>query len=158
MATIKLMHAKLHRVRVTEANRHYVGSVTIDQDLLKQVGILPLEEVEIVNIDNGNRWSTYVLPGEAGSGQICPNGGGALLCKEGDILIIWANEERERSEVLQYGHEARVLIADENNAPQEVFCQTLTPNGETVEYNGYQAMGDEESIKTKLEVILKASN
>lgn len=51
MATIKLMHAKLHQVRVTEANRHYMGSITIDQNLLKQVGILPLEEVEIVNID-----------------------------------------------------------------------------------------------------------
>ena len=50
------MHAKLHHVRVTEANRDYVGSVTIDQELLEKVGILPLEEVEIVNIDNGNRW------------------------------------------------------------------------------------------------------
>ncbi|MBD2184862.1 aspartate 1-decarboxylase [Planktothrix sp. FACHB-1355] len=156
MATIKLMHAKLHRVRVTEANRHYVGSVTIDQDLLKQVGILPLEEVEIVNIDNGNRWSTYVLPGESGSGQICPNGGGALLCQAGDTLIIWANEQRDRSEVLQYGHEARVLIADENNCPQEVFYQTLIPKGETLEYNGYQTINGKESLKDKLEVLLKS--
>lgn len=156
MATIKLMHAKLHQVRVTEANRHYMGSITIDQNLLKQVGILPLEEVEIVNIDNGNRWSTYVLPGEAGSGQICPNGGGALLCQPGDTLIIWANEQRDRAEVLQNGHEARVLIADENNCPQEIFCQTLTPNGESLEYNGYQPINEEDSIKTKLEGILKA--
>lgn len=156
MATIKLMHAKLHRVRVTEANRHYVGSVTIDQDLLKQVGILPLEEVEIVNIDNGNRWTTYVLPGESGSGQICPNGGGALLCQAGDTLIIWANEQRDRSEVLEYGHEARVLIADENNCPQEVFCQTLIPKGETLEYNGYQTINGKESLKDKLEVLLKS--
>ncbi len=156
MATIKLMHAKLHQVRVTEANRHYVGSVTIDQDLLKQVGILPLEEVEIVNIDNGNRWSTYVLPGEAGSGQICPNGGGALLCQPGDTLIIWANEQRDRAEVLQNGHEARVLIADENNCPQEIFCQTLISNGESLEYNGYQSINGEDTIKTKLEGILKA--
>ena len=156
MATIKLMHAKLHRVRVTEANRHYVGSVTIDQDLLKQVGILPLEEVEIVNIDNGNRWSTYVLPGEAGSGQICPNGGGALLCKAGDTLIIWANEQRDRAEVLQNGHEARVLIADENNCPQEIFCQTLIPNGESLEYNAYQPIKKEDTLKAKLEGMLKA--
>lgn len=77
MATIKLMHAKVHQARVSEANRHYVGSVTIDQDLLKQVGILPY-------------------------------GGGTLLCQAGDTLIIWANEERDRSEVLQYGHEAQV--------------------------------------------------
>ncbi|MBO1346686.1 MAG: aspartate 1-decarboxylase [Hormoscilla sp. GUM202] len=136
MGTIKLMHAKLHRLRVTEANRHYVGSITIDQELLEKVGIIPLEE--IVNIDNGNRWSTYVLPGLAGSGQICPNGGGALLCKQGDTLIIWANEHCDRSEVMGTGHRARVLIADENNQVREVFYQTLTPNGETLDYNGYE--------------------
>ncbi|NEO93173.1 MAG: aspartate 1-decarboxylase [Moorea sp. SIO3G5] len=161
MATIKLMHAKLHRVRVTEANRHYVGSVTIDSDLLAQVGILPLEEVEIVNIDNGNRWSTYVLPGEAGSGKICPNGGGALLCKEGDTLIIWANEQCDRAEILTSGHQARVLIADENNCCQEVFYQTLTPtltpNGETLEYNGYQTTnGKQLTSKSKVMVGAEA--
>ena len=144
MARIKLIHAKLHHVRVTEANRDYVGSVTIDQELLEKVGILPLEEVEIVNIDNGNRWYTYVLPGEPGEGQICPNGGGALMCQPGDILIIWANEERERSEVLRQGHQARVLIADENNRSKEVFYQTLTPNGETLEYNGYETANDKQ--------------
>lgn len=132
------MHAKLHRVRVTEANRDYVGSITIDRELLEKVGILPLEEVEIVNIDNGNRWCTYVLPGEAGKGQICPNGGGALLCQPGDTLIIWANEYCDRAEVMGNGHRARVLLADENNKAQEVFYQTLTPNGETLDYNGYE--------------------
>ncbi|MEG4453281.1 aspartate 1-decarboxylase [Microcoleus sp. N9_A1] len=60
---------------MTDAKRDYVGSITIDQELLEKVGILPLEEVEIVNISNGNRWSTYALPGEAGTGCICPNGG-----------------------------------------------------------------------------------
>ncbi|NES23759.1 MAG: aspartate 1-decarboxylase, partial [Symploca sp. SIO3E6] len=133
MGTIKLMHAKLHRVRVTEARRDYVGSITIDQELLEQVGILPLEEVEIVNIDNGNRWSTYILPGKAGEGQICPNGGGALLCQPGDVLIIWANEQCDRAEVMRKGHQARVLVADENNHVQDVFYQTLTPNGETLD-------------------------
>lgn len=150
MATIKLMHAKLHRVTVTEANRNYVGSITIDRELLEKVGILPLEEVEIVNIDNGNRWRTYVLPGEPGEGQICPNGGGALLCQPGDILIIWANEERERSEVWRQGHQARVLVADENNRPHEVFYQTLTPNGETLEYNGYETANGKQPMDSKL--------
>ncbi len=138
MAKIKLMHAKLHRVRVTEANRNYVGSITIDRELLEKVGILPLEEVEIVNIENGNRWNTYVLPGEAGKGEICPNGGGALLCEVGDVLIIWANKHCDRAEVMRDGHQARVLLADENNQVQEVFYQTLTPNGETLKYNGYE--------------------
>ncbi len=135
MRKIKLMHAKLHRVRVTKAKRDYVGSVTIDRQLLEQVGILPLEEVEIVNINNGNRWSTYVLPGKPGDGQICPNGGGALLCEPGDILVIWANEERARAEVLREGHQAKVVLADEQNRPQKVFTQTLIPRQDSVDFH-----------------------
>ncbi len=129
------MHAKLHRVKVTEAKRDYVGSVTIDCQLLEQVGILPLEEVEIVNINNGNRWSTYVLPGDAGSGQICPNGGGALLCKRGDVLVIWANEERDRSEVLKEGHQAKVVLVDDLNRSERVFDQILIPQQDSVEFH-----------------------
>lgn len=135
MGIIKLMHAKLHRVKVTEAKRDYVGSVTIDSDLLEKVGMLPLEEVEIVNVNNGNRWSTYVLPGEAGSGMVCPNGGGALLCQKGDLLIIWANEQCDRAEVLKNGHEAKIVVADENNHCQELLYQTLTPNQGSVEFH-----------------------
>ena len=78
MATIRLMHAKLHRVTVTEANVNYVGSITIDPNLMNQVGILPLEEVDVINLNNGKRWSTYAIPGEAGTGEICPNGGGCI--------------------------------------------------------------------------------
>jgi aspartate 1-decarboxylase len=135
MAIIKLMHAKLHRVRVTEAKLDYVGSITIDSDLLEQVGILPLEEVEIVNVNNGNRWSTYVFPGEAGSGMVCPNGGGALLCQKGDVLIIWANEQCDRADVLKNGHEAKIVLADENNHCQEFIYQTLTPNQDKIEFH-----------------------
>lgn len=127
MGKIKLMHAKLHRVRVTEANVNYIGSITIDQDLLDQVGILPLEEVDIVNLNNGKRWSTYALPGARGSGEICPNGGAALLCEPGDILIIYAYEECDRHEVLKNGHEAFVMVADEQNNCQEFYHQTLKP-------------------------------
>jgi len=65
MATIRLMHAKLHRVTVTEANVNYVGSITIDSDLMTKVGLLPLEEVDVINLQNGKRWSTYAIPGEA---------------------------------------------------------------------------------------------
>lgn len=125
MENIKLMHAKLHRVHVTEANRDYVGSITIDSDLLEKVGILPLQEVEIVNINNGNRWSTYALPGEAGKGDICPNGGGALLCKKGDILIIFSYQTKDYQRVLKEGHVAKVVVADENNGYQQYFEQAL---------------------------------
>ena len=125
MGTIRLMHAKLHRVRVTEANVNYIGSITIDRDLLDRVGILPLEEVDVINLNNGKRWSTYAIPGKAGSGEICPNGGAALLCQPGDLLIIYAYEERERADVFLHGHEARVIIADEQNRCQRFLSQTL---------------------------------
>lgn len=85
MAQIKLMHAKLHRIRVTEANVNYIGSITLDRDLMDKVGILPLEEVDVINLNNGNRWTTYAIVGEAGSGEICSNGGAALLCQPGDL-------------------------------------------------------------------------
>jgi len=130
--TIKLMHAKLHRVRVTSARRDYVGSITLDQELLDAVGLLPLEEVDIANVTNGQRWSTYVLPGDRGSGDICPNGGGALLCEPGDILIIWAYEHAERRRVLSDGHRARVALVDEENALVQVFEQHLAIDGTSV--------------------------
>ena len=127
MGSIKLMHAKLHRVTVTSTNIHYIGSITIDRNLLDLVGIFPLEEVEVVNLDNGNRWSTYVLQGENGKGEICPNGGGAHLCKPGDKLIIWANEQCDREEIMRSGHVAKVLIADDCNQCKEIIKQTI-PN------------------------------
>lgn len=134
MATIRLMHAKLHRVRVTEANVNYVGSITIDPNLMDQVGILPLEEVDVINLNNGKRWSTYAIPGEAGTGEICPNGGAALLCQPGDILIIIAYEQRDRAEVIANGHQARVLVADEQNRCQEFICQSLTPEADRLQF------------------------
>lgn len=133
MAKIRLMHAKLHRVRVTEANVDYIGSITIDQDLMSKVGILPLEEVDVINLNNGKRWSTYAIPGEAGKKDICPNGGAALLCQPGDILIIIAYEECDRSEVLRQGHQAQVLVADEYNCCQEFLTQTLISDGKQLQ-------------------------
>ncbi len=135
MKTIRLMHAKLHRVTVTSANVNYIGSITIDPDLMEKVGILPLEEVDVININNAQRWSTYAIPGKEGSGEICPNGGAALLCQEGDTLIIYAYEERDRFDVMINGHEAKVLVADENNQAQEFFHQTLKPNNGKIEFD-----------------------
>ncbi len=133
MATIRLMHAKLHRVTVTEANVNYVGSITIDPDLMNQVGILPLEEVDVIDLNNGNRWSTYAIPGEeGGTGEICPNGGAALLCEPGDLLIIIAYETRDRATVMKEGHKAKVLVTDANNRPQDFMEQNLIPQGEGV--------------------------
>ena len=142
MAKIGLMHAKLHRVRVTEANVNYVGSITIDRDLMDKVGILPLEKVDVINLNNGKRWSTYALPGEAGKKGICPNGGAALLCQPGDILIIIAYEEIDRAEVLKHGHRAKVLVADENNHCQEFLTQTLIPDGDGLQFQSDSVMSE----------------
>jgi aspartate 1-decarboxylase len=140
MKNIRLMHAKLHRVTVTEANVNYIGSITIDEDLMEQVGILPLEEVDIINLNNGKRWSTYAIPGKRGERGICPNGGAALLCQPGDLLIIYAYEERDRLDVMKNGHEAKVLVADENNNPLDFFYQTLHHKNGKVEFNSASLM------------------
>lgn len=137
MAQIKLMHAKLHRVRVTEANVNYIGSITLDKDLMDRVGILPLEAVDVINLNNGKRWTTYAIPGAPGSGEVCSNGGAALLCQPGDILIIIGYESRDRTEVLQQGHHAKILVADENNRCQKFIEQTLTPEGDNLKLESF---------------------
>ncbi|MEL7010164.1 MAG: aspartate 1-decarboxylase [Cyanobacteria bacterium J06588_4] len=134
MSQIKLMHAKLHRVRVTEANVNYVGSITIDRDLMDKVGILPLEEVDVIDLANGNRWSTYAIAGTPGSGEICPNGGAALLCQPDDLLIIIAYEYRDLAEVMSQGHQAKVMVADEDNRCREFMEQSLINQGGKLEF------------------------
>lgn len=83
-----MMAGKLHRATVTEANLNYVGSITIDEDLLDAVGMLANEKVQIVNNNNGARLETYIIPGKRGSGVICLNGAAARLVQEGDKVII----------------------------------------------------------------------
>ena len=87
---VELVKSKIHRVTVTEANLNYVGSITIDQDLMDAAGILPGERVQIVDNNNGARLETYTIPGERGSGVICLNGAAARLVQPGDIVIIMA--------------------------------------------------------------------
>lgn len=83
-----IMKSKIHRAIVTEANLKYVGSITIDEDLIEAADILPNEKVQIVNNNNGARMETYVIPGERGSGTICLNGAAARLVQVGDEVII----------------------------------------------------------------------
>ena len=87
---IEMMKSKIHRVTVTEANLNYVGSITIDADLLRAADILPGQRVYIVNNNNGERFDTYVIEGEAGSGVVCLNGAAARKAQPGDIIIIIA--------------------------------------------------------------------
>jgi len=108
-----MMKAKIHRARVTEADLNYVGSITIDSDILKQVDILPHEKVQIVNNNNGARLETYVIPGEAGSGVICLNGAAARLVQKGDTVIIVAYALVSNEELAQ--HKPKVAIMNEKN-------------------------------------------
>jgi len=112
-----MMKSKIHRATVTDADLNYVGSITIDQDILNAVDILPNEKVQIVNNNNGARLSTYVIPGEPGSGVICLNGAAARLVQPGDIVIIIAyammNEQERR------GFQPIIAILDEKNNIKE---------------------------------------
>lgn len=108
-----MMKAKIHRARVTEADLNYVGSITIDSDILEQVDILPHEKVQVVNNNNGARLETYVIPGEAGSGIICLNGAAARLVQKGDTVIIVTYAMIEESELAD--HRPKVAIMDEHN-------------------------------------------
>ena len=85
-----MFHGKIHRATVTEANLNYMGSITIDEELMELAGILPGERVQIVNNNNGARLETYTIPGERGSGVICLNGAAARLTAIGDTVIIIA--------------------------------------------------------------------
>ena len=87
---IEIVKSKIHKVRVTEANLQYVGSITIDEDLMKAANIIEHEKVQVVNINNGERFETYVIKGTSGSGIICLNGPAARKVQVGDKLIIIA--------------------------------------------------------------------
>ncbi len=86
--TIEVLRAKLHRVRVTEADLNYIGSITIDEDLIDAVGFVEGEKVQVLNVNNGERLETYVIKGARASGSICLNGPAALKASVGDIVII----------------------------------------------------------------------
>ena len=108
-----MLHAKLHRVTVTQADLNYVGSVTIDRTLLEAAEMLPGERVDVVDVTNGNRLTTYVIEGEAGSGQICINGAAAHLIQPGDIAIIIGYAQMDEAQARTFM--PRVVFVDHDN-------------------------------------------
>lgn len=130
MDTIRLVHAKLHRVVTTECRKDYVGSISIDERWLRSSGILPLEEVHVCNVTNGSRFVTYALPAPSGSCVIAPNGACAHLCSPGDVLIIFSFTEKSRQQVLAEGHRAKVLIFGDGGAEAELQYQDLVVKGD----------------------------
>ncbi|MDX8366465.1 aspartate 1-decarboxylase [Cytobacillus sp. IB215665] len=114
-----MMNAKIHRARVTEANLNYVGSITIDQDILDAVGMIANEKVQIVNNNNGARIETYIIPGERGSGVICLNGAAARLVQQDDIVIIISYKLINEADLSE--HQPKIAIMDENNQITELI-------------------------------------
>ncbi|WP_114856012.1 aspartate 1-decarboxylase [Brachybacterium sp. YJGR34] len=108
-----LMTSKIHRATVTQADLHYVGSVTIDPDLTEAAGLVEHEQVSIVDITNGHRLVTYVIEGERGSGVVGINGAAAHLMGPGDLVIIMAYGQMDESETST--HRPRVVHVDEDN-------------------------------------------
>ncbi|MBS4191008.1 aspartate 1-decarboxylase [Bacillus sp. FJAT-49705] len=114
-----MMNGKIHRAVVTEANLNYVGSITIDTDILDAVGMVANEKVQIVNNNNGARFETYIIPGKRGSGVICVNGAAARLVQEGDIVIIISYALISEEKVLT--HKPKVAIMADNNKIKEMI-------------------------------------
>ncbi len=108
-----MMTSKIHRATVTQADLHYVGSVTVDRDLMDASGLLEGEQVAIVDITNGARLETYVIPGERGSGVIGINGAAAHLVHPGDLVILIAYSQLDAAELASYA--PRVVFVDEAN-------------------------------------------
>ncbi|GAB2662394.1 aspartate 1-decarboxylase [Prescottella soli] len=113
-----MMKSKIHRATVTHADLHYVGSVTVDQDLMEAADLLEGEQVTIVDIDNGARLETYVITGERGSGVIGINGAAAHLVKPGDLVILIAYGVMNEQEIREYA--PRVVFVDGDNKPVEL--------------------------------------
>jgi aspartate 1-decarboxylase len=110
-----IMKSKIHRARVIEANLNYVGSITIDEDLMELADLYHNEKVQIVNNNNGARLETYVIPGPRGSGIVCLNGAAARLVQPGDIVIIISYGMMESEKAKEW--KPQVVFVDENNSP-----------------------------------------
>ncbi|MEW6615375.1 MAG: aspartate 1-decarboxylase [Thermodesulfobacteriota bacterium] len=122
-----MLKSKIHRVRVTDANLDYEGSITIDELLMEDAGIIPYESVHIYNISNGERFETYAIKGEANSGTICLNGAAAHKVSIGDLIIIANYAHYEEKEAIN--HKPKLIYVDANNRKIEkkssVYLQSL---------------------------------
>jgi aspartate 1-decarboxylase len=110
---IKILKSKIHRVRVTEANLEYIGSITIDEDLMDAANLIANEQVEVLNLNNGARFVTYVIKGPRGSGVICLNGPAARRALVGDIVIVVSYASMDFEEAKSFA--PALIFPDENN-------------------------------------------
>lgn len=131
---IRLMHATLNQLRVTEVNRDEVDTLVIDAELLQRAGIVGLEEVEVVDGVNGQRWTTHVTPAPSGSRRVAACGGSALLTAVGHSLRVSAFVLRTQQQLREQGHSARLVLTNANNEVQRVLKQQLSPDEDTMEF------------------------
>ena len=110
---VEVLKSKIHRVKVTQAELHYVGSITIDEDLMEASNIIDGEKVQVVNVNNGERLETYVITGKRGSGEVCLNGPAARKVQVGDIIIIISYALMEMEEARKF--KASVVFPDKDN-------------------------------------------
>lgn len=115
---ITMLKSKIHRATVTKANLNYIGSITIDKNLMDKSNILEYEKVQIVDIDNGSRFETYVIAGEKGSGVICLNGAAARMVQKGDKVIIMSYCNLSIDEAKNFN--PTVLFVNKNNSISEI--------------------------------------
>jgi len=116
---ITMLYSKLHRATVTDANLNYVGSITIDEDLLDAANMRVGQKIDIVNINNGERFSTYIIRGERGKGDICLNGAAARKVHKGDKIIIIAYASMSEEEAAQY--QPKIVILNDDNTIAQQF-------------------------------------
>lgn len=119
---LTMFKSKLHQMKVTEANLHYEGSITIDKELLDEAGILPYEKVQVLNITNGARLETYTIAGDAGSRVCCLNGAAARKTQVGDRIIVISYAEMTPEEAKDF--KPKVVVVDENNDPKTIVDET----------------------------------
>ncbi len=112
---LTLLKGKIHRATVTQCDLHYEGSISVDSVLLERAGILPYEQVDVLDINNGQRFTTYTIPAPAGSGTIGVNGAAARLAQKGDLVIIVAYARMDEAEAKSFT--PRVLLVDGQNRP-----------------------------------------
>lgn len=116
--TIEMLKGKIHRAVVKQAELDYVGSITVDEELMDAAGIIEYEKVQVVDVNNGNRFETYVISGERGSGMICLNGAAARCVSVGDKVIIMAYAQMTPEEAK--AHKPSVVFVDDDNKPVRV--------------------------------------
>jgi aspartate 1-decarboxylase len=118
-----LLKGKIHRATITQCDLNYEGSISVDSALMERAGILPHEQVDVLNINNGERFTTYAIPAAAGSGTIGVNGAAARLAQKGDLVIIVAYARMEEAEAKSF--QPRVLLVDAKNKPQAPALRVL---------------------------------